>query len=132
MSDIVTLTGLSGRKYDYYIRRITDDWLDKPGNYVFAGPVSHGILQGWTIPYVGETISLKTRLTGHERWQSAIRLGASHVLAHVNLNAVARLAEERDLIRAYNPPLNVQERTAPAAGFGHGLQGRRALLLSGE
>jgi hypothetical protein len=67
----------------------------------------------WQLLYAGQCDSYKNRLRDHEVWPSAVALGATHVLAHVNANALARLAEERDLIRRWNPPLNQQHRTRP-------------------
>jgi hypothetical protein len=121
------LTGLSGSRYAYEIHASNASWNSVPCNYAFA---MRGGLFPWHYLYFGETEDLRARLANHEKWAAAAALGATHIFAHVNQNALARLAEERDLIQTHNPRLNVQEK--PGAGlFGLGLATRRASLLGG-
>lgn len=128
MANLVTLTGVSGSQYQYEVCNFLGNWIELPGNYAFAYPNGQS---GWRIPYIGQAKNLRERMNGHEKWAVAHSLGARFVLAHVNHGGEgARLAEEADLIRAYNPPLNVQER-APAAGFGRDRARPGALLLGG-
>lgn len=103
----VLLNGSSGRVFEFlpYDRWI--EWYDVPGIYAFAAPA----LLGWRLFYIGIAESFKSRMSGHEQWAPAVGLGATHVLARVNANYLARAEEERDLIGFYNPPLNVQHRT---------------------
>jgi hypothetical protein len=59
-----------------------------------------------------ESENLKERIPRHECWPEAVRLGATHVLAHTTpAGEQVRCAEEQDLIALWNPPLNVQHRT---------------------
>ena len=58
--------------------------------------------------YVGQAESLAERLPTHERWPEAMRLGATHVHARVVLEAAMRDSIESQLIRSFQPRLNVQ------------------------
>ena len=134
MTHYVTLTGLSGNAYQYTAHDVNSAWNSAPGNYVFAAIGVQTILtESWGPIYIGETRNLATRIPGHEKWATARLKGATHVLAHVNRGGIeARQAEESDLVRAYNPPLN-KEYSPPlgllagqAPGiFGLGLASRR-------
>jgi excinuclease UvrABC nuclease subunit len=132
MATLVTMTGASGSQYSYGICTFFGNWAKEPGNYAFTHPNSQG---SWRVIYIGEAKNLHERMANHEKWTKAVQLGATHVLAHVNPSgAVARLAEEADLIAAYNPPLNVQLRTASLAAeiFGPARSKRRASILGGK
>ena len=60
----------------------------------------------------------KRRLGSHEVWPSAkAQFGANYVLARVNGVDEARLAEERDLIARYTPPLNTHYQPTPLNGL---------------
>jgi hypothetical protein len=133
----VVFTGLSGFKYNYFVWVPYPGWawLPFPGNYCFARVV------GLVTPlYFGEAENLHTRPMPpmHERWDEAVAVyGATHLLTHLALASDSvRKGEERDLIAAYNPPMNVQHRTAPAGQRGisplegalaHALRGRRGI-----
>ncbi|MYE34668.1 MAG: GIY-YIG nuclease family protein [Gemmatimonadales bacterium] len=56
--------------------------------------------------YVGQTSNLRDRLSGHEKWDDAEDLGATHI--HIRLEAIesTRLRIEREIIDEYDPPLN--------------------------
>jgi len=84
-------------------------WLDKPGNYLFCK--WNG--QSWIIQYAGECQSFSARLPGHDRWEEAVRdYGVTVAFSHITQGGVdARQREERDLIQAYNPPMNTHHRT---------------------
>lgn len=116
-----TLTGLTGRAYEYQTCLMEGNWSDVPGGYAFlASRPGIGQTSVCRILYIGQTDSLQRRMGEHRKdvWQEAVRLGATHVLAHVNLNGeAARLAEEEDLIRRYNPLLNTQHRKHPLGGM---------------
>lgn len=84
------------------------------GNYMFVKPVSNG----WVPIYVGIADDLQGRIPGHERWKEAAELGATKVMAHTQANRAKREAEEKALIKHWDPPLNTQHR-------------RRARLLAG-
>ena len=81
------------------------NWNAVPGLYIFAGLNSEG---RWAALYIGQAESLADRLPNHERWQEAVRLGATHVHARVVPQAATRDAVERELIQAYQPRLNSQ------------------------
>ncbi len=134
MTRYVTLTGLTGNKYQYEAYDVNSTWNSVPGNYVFAAQGGQTILtESWGPIYIGETVDFSTRIPGHEKWVTARLKGATHVLAHVNRGGIeARQAEERDLVRAYNPPLNKEYSPAPGllagqtpGAFGLGLALRR-------
>ena len=84
------------------------NWNDVPGVYIFAGKSADG--RWWQAKYVGQTTSFSTRLgpgnNHHERWQEAIRQGATHVHARVVQNEIERRSLESMLIDTYNPPMN--------------------------
>lgn len=81
------------------------------GNYMFVRQEV-----GRVVPlYVGIAQDLSNRIPGHNKWDAAIRLGMTHVLAHKNPNAFLRASEENDLIGYFNPPLNQQLRTGLSA-----------------
>lgn len=86
--------------YEFQIHPYGASWNTVAGVYIFAA------IQGgrWRALYVGETESLARRIPGHERWQEAQRLGATHV--HARAESFRRGAIEQELIHAYQPPLN--------------------------
>jgi hypothetical protein len=108
----INLSGASGAVYSYWK-------LDQPrkgasmqsvgGNYVFLKQLANG---NYLPVYVGQADDLSNRLPNHERFDDAIRAGASVVVAHTTqAGESARLSEERDLIAKWNPILNVHHRT---------------------
>jgi hypothetical protein len=103
--------GKSGETYRYwFLDDTTAHGINAvAGNYAF---VKH-LPSGKFVPlYFGESEDLQDRIPGHELWREALRLGATHVMAHTTpAGEQARLDEERDLIQRWNPPLNVQHRT---------------------
>jgi excinuclease UvrABC nuclease subunit len=89
-------------------------WRDVGGVYIFTGLDPQ---HGWWEPfYVGETGSFRSRMLQHrtDKWIEAVRLGATHVHALEVPQEALRLNMERELIDAYNPPLNVQLRSRPS------------------
>lgn len=106
----VTLTGLSGAKYQYETFSVNTNWNHFPGNYAFADA-------GLNIKYVGQTDDFAKRLPNHEKWPEAAKYGATQILVRVNQQGeIARKAEETDLIRAYNPPCNTQQSSVSGLG----------------
>jgi hypothetical protein len=85
--------------------------LDVGGNYAFVKKLANGNFI--PIYFVADSlIALETRIPTHERFDDAVRAGATHVMAHTTpAGDAARIAEERDLIQRWNPPLNVHLRT---------------------
>jgi hypothetical protein len=86
---------------------------------------------GWYIRYVGQCSDASDRFTNHERWNEAVRdHGVTHVLTHISApNQTVRETEERDLIQAFDPPMNVQHR--PSANALRDIQGLGLGALSG-
>jgi hypothetical protein len=81
-------------------------WNDVGGIYIF----SQLMPSGWIPYYIGQTNSFSARLPTHERWPDAIRRGATHVHALVVRGQADRERLERELIGAYQPPLNDHHR----------------------
>ena len=79
-------------------------WNDVPGVYVFAG--LDATERWWYAKYIGQTTSFKSRIPSHERWQEAVRQGATHVHARVVQDASQRIDLENALVEAYRPPMN--------------------------
>jgi hypothetical protein len=97
--------GVSGQSYSYHVHLLGTGFKREPGNYIFAKLTP----QGWVPIYIGESESLGDRCCGtHEKWDAAIRYGATHIHCHLTNNRAARLAEETDLIRAWKTPCNDQ------------------------
>ena len=91
-------------RYTYKVLSPYVSWNAVPGNYIFvrlAGRL-------WYALYIGETENLWKRLTpSHEKWRQALDHGMTHIHAHVSdPEKSVRMAEERNLIRAWYPPLN--------------------------
>lgn len=97
--------GKSGNTYKYWIYPIGTEFVDSPGNYIFAKETQPG---HWAPIYIGQTNSLKTRLANHEKESCARRNGATHIHAHTSGDESSRLAEEKDLITRWQPPCNDQ------------------------
>ncbi len=83
----------------------TTDWNEIAGIYIFAGLNAQEL---WVPLYIGQTDDFHARLPSHERWTEAELLGATHVHAMVVSLAASRDTIEKELIQAYQPPLNVQ------------------------
>lgn len=97
--------GTSGAAYDYYVHAVGTAFKREPGNYIFAKATP----QGWVPIYIGESDSLGDRCcNAHEKWDAAIKYGATHIHCHLNRNKTSRLSEETDLIRWWNTPCNDQ------------------------
>lgn len=103
----VVWIGVSKTAYSYWVFDIDEDFDAAPGNYIFAELCAGGV---WRALYVGQTGDLSARLTdAHEKKRCAVRLGATHIHAHVNRGGeAARLTEEGDLIRGLAPRCNEQ------------------------
>lgn len=97
--------GKSGEKYKYWIHLIGTEFKDISGNYIFAKETSPG---KWWPVYIGQTNSLSTRLSHHEKEACAKNNGATHIHAHTSGNEATRLAEEKDLIVNWTPVCNEQ------------------------
>ena len=101
----ITLTGMSGASYTYWIFPNSWSGSREPGNYVFARPSQ---LAGWDIIYIGQTDDFHRRLSEQKREHRISQYEPTHIFAHVNNSSMARHVEEGDLIAAMNPPGNRQ------------------------
>ena len=101
----INWTGKSGASYGYWITPIGSSFKSVAGNYIFAKETKPGY---WVPVYIGETEDLNKRLSSHDKEAAAIKLGATHIHNHTTSDETSRLAEEKDLIQKWNPPLNVE------------------------
>jgi hypothetical protein len=108
MATAYHFTGASGVIQTFY--ESIAPWKPVPAIYMFAGRYS--LLGGWFVAYVGQTGDASDRFPDHERWSEAQRkYGATHILTHISSPSQSvRESEERDLILALNPPMNVHHR----------------------
>lgn len=81
-------------------------WNDVGGVYIFSYLLSNQ----WKAVYIGMADSFLNRLSSHDRDQEAKRLGATHVHAMVVQQEASRLAIEKQLIAACQPPLNTHHK----------------------
>jgi len=96
--------GASGKEYKYWINPIETTFKDIPGNYIFAKESSPG---RWTPIYIGETGSLRDRLSNHDKMPCVKRHGGTHIHAHTSSGGKdARREEESDLLAKWDPPCN--------------------------
>lgn len=100
MSDTVTWGS-----YEFTVYPPNANWNEVGGVYIFSGLNTQN---QWQAAYIGQTDSFANRIPSHEQWAAAVRLGATHVHARAVSDAATRDAVERDLIRAYQPPLNTE------------------------
>lgn len=91
--------------YEFVICKKEGPWEDVGGVYIFAGINPQNV---WIPIYVGQATSFYTRFPTHERWSEAELRGATHIHAKVVWQEATRLKIERELIREYDPPLNIQ------------------------
>lgn len=96
--------GEDGTPYEYKVFDLETPWNDVPGNYIFAKFTG----SSWKPLYIGETTSLKVRLTtNHHQWPCAQSHGVTHIHAHTSSKSLtSRRNEEMNLIRQHNPPCN--------------------------
>ena len=91
--------------YEFDVYPPNTTWNDVPGIYIFAGLNAAG---RWRAYYIGQAKSFKDRLSNHDQWDAAVRLGATHIHARVVQQQADRDRIEAELIGAYQPTLNVQ------------------------
>ncbi|MDX2233937.1 MAG: hypothetical protein NW200_05520, partial [Hyphomonadaceae bacterium] len=75
-----------------------------PAVYAFARPAFNG--RQWTPLFLSRTANLAVRMAGHERWEEATLLGATHVLILSFPERAEREAAEIDLADALRPIMN--------------------------
>lgn len=93
----------SGISLEFHVQQKNAPWKDIAGVYAFGTPVQNGT---YHVQYVGQALSFKDRLSNHERWNEAQRLGATHVLAMVVPRQADRDKIEATLINELRPTLN--------------------------
>lgn len=110
------------RTYPFDVCEHGGCWNEVGGIYIMTG--LNFPLNLWTAQYIGETDNYHSRIPSHGMWPLAVRLGATHVHAMVVEQEATRLAIERELIEAFQPPLNTQHKLTltdllfPALGQG--------------
>lgn len=110
MADYIDWPGKSGSTYRYWFLPNLEaaNIKSEAGNYMFAKKLANG---NYLPAYIGQADNLSNRLPNHERLADAVKAGATYVLTHTTpAGEQARLAEERDLIQQWDPPLNTQHR----------------------
>ena len=98
-------TGVGAETLSFTIFPKDINWNNFGGLYIFAyctGGTS------WKAVYVGLTEDFSYRMPNHERWQEAVRLGATHGHTLVVTTQAAREDYERKLIQHLQHPLNDQ------------------------
>jgi len=102
--ETVMWAGASGKQYKYWVSDMDVSFKDEPGNYIFAKETSGG---RWSAIYIGETESLKKRLSDHEKLPCVKQYGGTHIHNHTNPGGEkVRKAEETDLLAKRDPPCN--------------------------
>lgn len=91
--------------YEFSVHQHNANWNATAGIYIFCGLNQRG---QWFPLYIGQASSLAERVPNHERWQEAVRLGATHVHAKVVSQQATRDQIEAELIQGYQPRLNDQ------------------------
>ncbi len=104
--------GASGRLHRFAACEPGTEFAAAPGVYAFARPGAGG--RSFAPLFLSRTANLAERLAGHERWEEARLLGATHVLVHQRQERDAREAVEADLLAALRPILNGPFDAAPA------------------
>jgi hypothetical protein len=98
MSNYLDWPDSNGKLYRYFplpTPKVATTIKNEGGNYVFVKRLSNG---NFVPLYFGVADNLRARIPGHERWNDAVRAGATHVFAHTQAGDAARCAEERALI----------------------------------
>ena len=93
--------------YDFTVYPPSTTWNDVGGIYIFSGTNHQG---KWVAYYIGQAESFQTRLPSHERWNDAVRLGATHIHAMPVSTESERQRIEAELIHNFQPQLNTQLR----------------------
>lgn len=110
MPEIITLSGLGGRNYDFQLYPLHGTVFYRlPGVYVAMRSGAFGL----HIPlYVGQTFDFYDRLISsrlsHEGLSRAIVQGATHIAVLVVRDQGTRLAVETELRHSLQPPCNDQ------------------------
>lgn len=103
-----TFKGKTGQ-YTFEVYTADTSFNAVGGVYIFSkravdteGKGSHTFL------YIGQTDSLKDRISNHEKWPCARRNGVNCICVHRDGSEDSRLAKEADLRAAHSTPCNDQ------------------------
>ena len=91
--------------YTFNVHVPNTNFNDVAGIYIFTGLNQKNL---WVPLYIGQASSLANRLSGHEQWAPAVRLGATHVHAMAVSRQGDRDIIEQFMIKQWQPPLNSQ------------------------
>jgi hypothetical protein len=109
--------GATGKLYRFAAVRPDVAFPEGPAVYAFARPAFGG--RTWVPLFLSRTANLALRMTGHERWEEARLLGATHVLLLSFPERSEREAAEIDLADALRPVMNddgpAEQEGAPVA-----------------
>ena len=90
----------SGHQFGVYPPN--SSWFSASGIYIFAGVEN----QRWRPLYIGQASSFQQRFSNHEKWNTALKNGMTHVHALGVGKQSDRDAIEKQLISIHQPPLN--------------------------
>jgi excinuclease UvrABC nuclease subunit len=96
-------------KLSFGIYDINSNWSSSAGLYIFAYRTSE---TNWSCLYIGQTNDFAARFANHEKLNTAIRRGATHIHALVVPLQKDRDYYEEKLIQYLQPPMNEQLRDA--------------------
>lgn len=92
----------NGESLTFKVYGSSTTWNKVAGLYIFA--YQNG--QHWYALYVGQTDDFSSRLNSHERWDEAVRKGATHIHALSVPLAANRDRYEKMLIQHLQPRMN--------------------------
>lgn len=104
MTATTVFTSKAGERLTFEVCDFAGNWSEYPGIYMMSALINQG--RAWHPKYIGKAKSFKDRLCGHDQWEPAVRLGATHVLAMVVPTKSERDRLEELLIAEIDPPLN--------------------------
>ena len=93
----------NGQTLNFTICSSGDEWNKVAGLYIFAHKTD---ATHWNALYVGQTDDFSSRIPSHEKWDSAVRNGATHVHAVVVPEQSVRDEWEKRLIAHLQPSMN--------------------------
>lgn len=96
------MTTIKWSQYAFEVYPANSSWNNASGIYIFATS-SNGY---WKPLYIGQASSFKDRFSQHEKWDSAIKLGMTHIHVMVVSRQSDRDAIEKYLISVFKPQLN--------------------------
>jgi hypothetical protein len=111
--------GSSGREYAFDSFDLDAEFADVGAIYIFARQ-SFGLLPpSLDLIYVGKATELGSRLSSHEKWPQALRMGANRLLVMKVGHLTDRTSVEEDIIAFNCPALN--DTLNPMAHYLNGL-----------